>query len=797
MTSLKLYFSGETQDETGLRRAFFQAFFQNQYAAIIEVWQISYFILNQEIQVHRRVVSSSLGDLYRLNFPGESSLHARNVRLEQRDITLIFSEAEIFFDNLPEIDTAMIIVGKGRVNFHPSDEIERHQLVRRYGKPYFEGDLEYTYLRAGASFFGENLSYEPAERSSSFPPPEMLGNLVYSIFTRNYPRSFTVENSLTGELLSFLPQSGETVIEMNVAGKGEFVYVYSPFAEEEIFFFDRTRGKLINSYNPSDGVGGQRRLFVRFGEKFEIDSYQIEASYRPETHQLAASALIKMNSTAVSLDSLQLRLNPILQIVRILDEKGRELFYSQDKFRRLVYIYLAEKVNRGESFQIQVFYRGRITPPPPTSDVLAQRPEVNILSSYDQDTFLFSQAADWYPAPVREKYFTFRLRLVIPESYQCLASGQLIEKYSLKEAESISELESLGNSVFVYESQVPVKYISFFIGKLVRGKKIQDGITLEHYTTQNWRHIGEDLPFKARDIIRKYEEYFGAPPFKSLSIVQRYWTTSGGHSPPGFIVLDALPLIRGPDILAFNPQSPVDLSFWPEYYLAHEIAHQWWGHGLTWNSYRDNWLTEGLAQFSTLLFLKEKYGQKDYEKMLKKLSSWVRKKSNVGPIILGIRLSHIDFEGYQSIVYNKAALVLLMLKDLLGEEVFFKGLKEFYRANLFQVVRTADFRMAMEKVSGRDLKEFFQDWFYSERLPEVRVEKRISKISNRVNLKLTVKQLKRPMIFPLEIILETEAEKKPYVFLIKEGEQTFTLDFPGNLKKLIVNPGDKVPGKFG
>ncbi|MGB9893880.1 MAG: hypothetical protein ACPLRA_05655, partial [Candidatus Saccharicenans sp.] len=532
MTSLRLFYSGEVEDEAGFKRVFFQALFQNEYSAIIEVWQISYLLSSEGIQVQKRIVSSSLADLYRLHFPGERSLFARNVQLEQKDITITFPEAEIFFDNLPEIDTAMIIVGKGRVNFHPSDEIERNQLLRRYKKPFFDEQLEYVYLRAGVSFFEENLSYQPAERELSSRSLEFLGTQVASIFAKNYPRSFTVQNSLTGELLTFLPQSGETVIEMQVIGKGEFTYIYSPFAEEEIFFFDRTRAKLINSYNPSEEVDGQKRLFVRFGEKFEINNYELEVSYRPETRQMAASALIQMTSLTANLESLQLRLNPQFQIVKILDEKGRELFYSQDKFRSLIYVYLAEKISRGELFQVQVFYRGKITPAAPTSDVLPQRSEVKVVAAYSPDTFLFSQSADWYPAPVKEKYFTFRLRLIVPEGYQCLASGQLVEKYSVKEAETVTELENLGNSVYIFESQTPVKYISFFIGKLVLEKKIQDGIVVEYYTAQNWRHMGDDFPNKAREILKKYQEYFGPFPYKNLSIVQRYWTSSGGHSPP-------------------------------------------------------------------------------------------------------------------------------------------------------------------------------------------------------------------------------------------------------------------------
>ncbi len=795
LESLSIFYSGESRDRNGLNRAFFQVLFQKEYSAVIEVWQLTYDLGPEGLRIHQRLVSSSLRDLYRLRFPGEGNTRARNIRLAQKDIVINFTEGQIFFDNLPGIETAMIIIGRGQVRFQPSDEIERHQLTRVYRKPAFEESLEYVYVRGNDSYFRDNLLYEPVEGPAPGLPAEVLNNRVYSIFSRNYSRSFTLENSLTGELLTFLPPSGETVIELKTVKRGEFTYIYSPFGEEEISFFDRTKNRLLNSYSPQEE--GQKRMFLRFGEKFDIKHYDIEVSYRPESSQLAASAAIRLTSAVDNLDSCQLRLNPDLQILKIEDDRGRELFYSRDRFRKYLYIYLAERLSRGQEMELKIFYRGRIVPPPPLTDAGPQirSEEPTILFSIS-NSYLFTQSSDWYPAPVREKFVSFLLRMIVPDGYYCLAGGRLLDKYSVKEATNLTELENLGNSVFIYESQVPVKYISFFVARLVPIKKVTNGLTIEHFTTQDWRHQVRQVLNDASDILDAYQKYFGPFPFERLAIVQRYWHTHGGHAPPGLVILDQLPFSRSPELIIINPSSPVDLSYWPEYYLAHELAHQWWGHGLTWSSYRDNWVTEGLAQFSTILYLKERYGQKDFEKILQKVSASVRKKSRIGPVILGIRLSHIDFEGYQAIVYNKAALALFLLKDWLGEELFFRGMQEFYRQFRFQAVRTIDFRLTMERVSGHDLRQFFTDWFYSERLPEVRVERTIQESESVSRLKLTIRQLSRPMVFPLRVILESERGKSEHLLKVDSASQSFDLEFSGRLKKVRVNPGNLVPGRF-
>ncbi len=790
-----MVYAGESQDNDGLNRAFFQVLFQRQYSALIEIWQISYKKTADGILIHRRLVNGSLRNLYRLSFPGQKNIYARNIQLTQSDLMVTFAEGQIFFDNLPEVDTAIIIVGKGQIHFEPSDEIEKNQLKKRYKKPYFEENIEYVYVRGSENYFRNNLRYEPAEQSGRSRNLKVSNNQVYSIFARNYARSFTVENSLTGELLTFLPQSEETVVEIKTRKKGEFTYVYSPFAEEEISFFDRTKNRLLNSYSPKEE--GQKLLFVRFGEQFTINNYQIEVSYRPENKMMAASAEVGLTSLTENLSSCLFRLNPELQISKIEDWQGRELLYSRDLLRRYLYVYLAETIPRGKSFWLRIYYQGKIVPPPPQSDFSLQGSiEDRRILVQVSESFLFAQSSEWYPAPAREKYVTFRLRVIIPDGYYCLTGGRLLEQYSVKEAETIVELENLGSSVFTYESQVPVKYISFFIGRLNPGKTIEKDIVFKHFTTHDWRYSERQVLDEAVSILNKYQELFGPYPFQGLTVAQRRWSSFGGHASPGLVVLDNVLVSRGPEIISPNRRSPVDLSFWPEYYLAHEIAHQWWGHGITWASYRDIWLTEGLAQFSTILYIKEKYGQKDFGQILKKMAISVNNKSDLGPIILGIRLSHIDFYGYQSIIYNKAALVLLMLKDWLGEDIFFKGLQEFYLNFQFKTARTSDFQLTMERVSEQNLSQFFKDWFYSERLPEVKIEQKIIQNESNSKVELTVRQLQKPMVIPLTVVLETDTSASKHLLLIDSATQDFELEFSGRLKKIVINPGDRVPGKF-
>jgi aminopeptidase N len=231
--------------------------------------------------------------------------------------------------------------------------------------------------------------------------------------------------------------------------------------------------------------------------------------------------------------------------------------------------------------------------------------------------------------------------------------------------------------------------------------------------------------------------------------------------------------------------------------LAHEIAHQWWGQGVTWARYRDHWLSEGLAQYSAALFLQAKYGPGAFSNILKKFSRWTEKKANWGSILLGSRLSFIDFQAYQAIIYNKTALVLNMLHDLLGAEVFFDGLREFFRQHKFSAAATGQFTRLMERISGRSLEAFFSPWLDSHLLPEVRVSHRTEKREDGYLLKVRVEQENDLFVFPLWIEWQGRNGSQGRVKVIVEsGSQDYDLPLPAAPTRVRVNPDNAVPGKF-
>ena len=788
--------AGLLTDGPGEARAFLQVLFRTSYSALVETWQLGLARTGGGWQVVRKDITGRLDRLFRIELPPEGAERVSSIEIEHADIRLSFTDATVFHDNVPGLETAFVIIGRGQVRFAPSDPVERHQLGLIYKKPVLEDRVSQAYIRCSDSFFKGRVKIG---RDGSPPPvtPKETDR-AEALFRKAYPRSFTIQDSISGETLSFLPQGEEAVIEFDTEHTGALTYVYYPFADEEVNLFDRGRERIVSLYSPrNEEEPKSRRMFISMGERVDVQHYRIDLDYDPGQSFLAARAMIRVLPRSESVEGMKLRFNPELEILRILDEKKRELFYTVDKGRKFLYIYFAELSAHDTPVQIEILYRGKLLPTPPTTDVVGQiaagENRFNLHARYR--TSFYTHASFWYPAPTTDDYFTSELRIIVPPEYQCVSNGELVAKGRLEDAEEVAGIRNLGNATYTFRTGLPVKYLSFIVGRFNRLQEGTDPVPLRALTSTEIVPQRKAFFDEAGDVLRRFIEWFGPYPYEGLSVVQRLWPDAGGHSPASFIVLNELPWL-GDRQLVVSRESPVDLSRWKEYFLAHELAHQWWGQGVTWGTYRDQWISEGMAQFAAALYLRERYGDEAFAAILKKFAQWTNRKSVKGPIMLGSRLSFFDYGAFQSIVYDKAALVVNMLRDTLGDEAFFRGLKELFASRKYGAIRTGHFREAMEKASGRDLGAFFEGWFYSHELPKVRTSWAVVPDEAGEALRVDVRQVEGVFIFPLWIEWRSGVTVHREKVLVETPNASFRLKLNGKPSRVRINPDMAVPGKF-
>jgi hypothetical protein len=731
--------------------------------------------------------------LYKIRIPSGRAVRARRVEIRHVDVKVTFTDAAVFYDNLPDIETALVVVGRGRVVFTPGAANEKHQLDLLYKKDRIEDDIESVFVRCSPSGFASIVDIETD--GGGAPVSDAERNKAEAVFDRNYPRSFTIENSIDGGRLSFLPQGEEAVLEFKAHRVGEMVYVYYPFSDDEVSLYDRGKERTVCLYSPEAQSPPLKRMFLSFGEKFDIISYALDLSITPSSSHLSAKARIEVVPKVDLLDSLKFRFNPDLEILKITDDEGRELFHTVDKIRKILYVYFLSPAAAGAPTSIEVFYRGRMVPAAPTTDVISQsglNDKIRVRPRYE--TSFYTQSGFWYPGPAEEDYFTARLTLIVPPEFTCVANGELVAKGRREDMDDVAALEHAGYAVYTFVSRSPVKYMSFIVGKFERGKERPGPVPVSTYVSSEIMDSRPGLVDQAADILDFYAAAFGPYPYEKLGIVLRLWPVFGGHSPASFIVLNEVPWLG--EGFPVPVDTPVDLSNWEEYFLAHEIAHQWWGQGVSFDSYKDQWLSEGLSQFAAASYLRRKYGPGAYAVILKKFSRWTEKKSFRGPVAMGSRLSYFDYPAYQAIVYNKAALALFMLQDLLGPDVFEAGLRSFFETYKFRAARTSEFIAAMEAASGRDLKAFFRGWLYSWELPDIRTTWTETPVAEGVRIDFRVTQVKGLFVFPLWVEWSRKGESGRTLIVVDGESSTASLTLPGKPDRIRVNPDKAVPGKF-
>lgn len=147
---------------------------------------------------------------------------------------------------------------------------------------------------------------------------------------------------------------------------------------------------------------------------------------------------------------------------------------------------------------------------------------------------------------------------------------------------------------------------------------------------------------------------------------------------------------------------------------AHELAHQWWGNGVTNASWNDFWLNEGLSTFMAAAYLEHRFGRAEYSKHIDAA------RERYATLLAAGRAKPLAFESWtnpsaddRSIVYDKGAYVIHLLREELGESAFWAGIRLYTTRHWERSVTTPDFERAMAEAAGRDLSEFFARWVYA------------------------------------------------------------------------------------
>ncbi len=378
-------------------------------------------------------------------------------------------------------------------------------------------------------------------------------------------------------------------------------------------------------------------------------------------------------------------------------------------------------------------------------------------------TFL-PDSSGWYPRIVGE-LASYRVSLEMPPGQRGLVAGRLIEE--LDTAEKGYQAR--------FEFPFPSEGIDFMGGpyiittdmiKSTGGKRIQ----LRTYFHPQIKELARGYLDTVKDYIDLYESRIGEYPYTEFSIVSSPTPTGFGMPTLTYLGIDVLqlPFIRNTS-------------------LGHEVLHNWWGNGVYPYYPSGNW-SEGLTTFMADYAYKERIGLESAREMR---LGWLR---DFAALSLGQDSALDRFttrtHGASKIVgYNKAAMIFLMLRDLLGHESFNRAIKTFWRHQRFRVASWADLQRAFEAESGEDLQTFFKQWLTYTGAPNIRIAKAVRlHTDSGYQVIITLEQTADLYSIRVPIVVHTKGSKEIRVFDLDRNQQTFSFEIKTKPLAVVLDP---------
>jgi hypothetical protein len=723
--------------------------------------------------------------LYRLSLNPAKQFAVRDLHVEGPDLVLHVKAGQMFVAETPEGVTGIVLLGAGEARFTPPDQAERTQLRIFSGAEALNEPFTAAFVRVRPEDFRAVLRAGSIEEQT--PRPRDLGR-AREVFDEYVGRTLQLNlMDLSSDRWSITPQPGDIIAEIRTRRFGTLTYTKSNQDPEDITLFDRRRRRNISVY-ASPAKLERRGRFYSEDDRVDYDvlAYDVDVSVSPERGQIEGTTRLKVLIRGDSASSLNLRLAEGLVVRGVFSPGHGRLLHLRIVNQNSLIVSLPGTLLRGTELWLSVSYAGVLPPQELEREAVAvsQQEQLETLAVPPEARYLYSNRTYWYPQSIVTDYATGTLRVTVPEGFDVVASGRRIGP----PAPPPGVADGGPKRLSIFEAERPVRYLAFAIsrfrdlGSTEYRAETDNGETAINVLS-NARQVSRarGLTPRAAQIFGFYASLLGDAPYPGFTVAFTERELPGGHSPAYFAIVDQPQ--RG--ILTWR-NDPVNFDNFPLFFLAHEIAHQWWGQAIGWKNYHEQWLSEGFAQYFAALYAEKHLEPNVMGTVLRQMRQTAVSQSDKGPVYLGYRLGHVqgDPRIFRSIVYNKGAMVLHMLRRIVGDEAFFRGVRAFYAEFRYQKAGTGDLIDAMEKASGRELDRFFDQWIFGSDLPEARLHHQTE--GSRLTLRL---EQSAAFEFPLTVRITYRSGRTQDVLMVATGPRTEqTIEVPEPVRSVIANP---------
>lgn len=740
---------------------------------------------------------STVTGLFRLSLDTTTEYAVDDLSVRAPDLSLDMSSGSLFVARTPEGPTAVVLLGRGKMHFAPRDVSERSQLKIFSGDEELALDFDAVFVRIRP---GEFESFFPAAALRRREPNPQRVRKALDVFDEYIGRTLQLDLSdLSGDRWSLVPNGNDIIAEVRTRKHGTLTYARSSGDAEDVALFDRRRRRNIAVYASEQKLAERGRFYSEDDlVNYDVLQYHVDVSITPDRRWVEGSVRLKVRIRDRSTPTLNLRLAETLQVRGVVSPEFGRLLHLRVVGQNSLIVNLPGTVVEGTEFSMLVVYAGTANPQSLDREAIGFGQELREGYIPLEPHYIYSNRSYWYPQSVVTDYAPATLRISVPTEYEVIATGE--PAGAPAPPSGVNAASNRGRHVFAFDAADPVRYLSCVISRFrdvdagpvalgelsvpqAAGPGDDEAQSLELFVQANPRLTGRarDMHADASSILRYYASLLGEAPYQSFTLAAAESDRPGGHSPAYFAVLNHT--IGPVDNVWRN--DPVSFENYPLFFMAHEIAHQWWGHAVGWKNYHEQWISEGFAQYFAALYAEHSRQDTVLPNLLRQMRETAIDASDQGPIHLGYRLGHIraDDRVFRAIVYNKGAMVLHMLRRLVGDDVFFGGVRTFYEEWKFQKAGTDDFRKVMETAAGRDLSRFFETWVYGAAIPEVRFDYDVR--DAQLDLRFDVRE---PIDVPVTVtITYRSGPAEDVIVRLTDKVTTVTVPLKGEVREVTAN----------
>ena len=491
--------------------------------------------------------------------------------------------------------------------------------------------------------------------------------------------------------------------------------------------------------------------------RFEVKNYVINAELLPSQHLLSAKARVDIVPNT-DITALAFELHSNLRVEKVVDTMGQEVSFKQDG--QTLNLSLINPLAAGKPASITVSYGGMLN----SAD---GSPVEGIKVAYigPEGSYLL-YAGRWFPVSTNSlNRFSATMNITVPSDEAVIASGKVA-----------APAREPGKVTYTYEFEN-----SSFPGTVIAGNYVVQpataiGADIAIYLKPGHEGLAAPYGDTAAKILAFYSDVFGPLPNGHLALVEIGDDTVGGYTAPGVVAIASRALTN-----------PVNYRL-----LAHEISHLWWRCLVSPATPNDAFLDEGLAEYSKALYVQQAAGDAAFEDLMRDTAVGALTHEDVTPIAQAGQLHEFTPE-YQSIVFDKGAMVFHMLRWVIGDEAFHKTLRAMAEHYAWKSISADQFQSLAEKASKQELTFFFAQWVNSTGVPQFKRSWAVYRLPKGYQVVGKMQQDLDIFRMPVEVRVVCQGSK-PITQRVEMVGTTadFTIDTRTKPLRVLVDPASRI-----